>query len=110
MPHTGSDPRDKSYIADANAPIRADLDADYSMLGGMLRRRGIDIDAITREVAGFAVAIPSWGVGTGGTRFARFAGPGEPRNVFEKLAYCAVIRGLTGRTPTVSMHLPWDAT
>jgi len=110
MPHTGSDPRDKSFIADANAPIRADLDADYSMLGGMLRRRGIDIDAITREVAGFAVAIPSWGVGTGGTRFARFAGPGEPRNVFEKLEDCAVIHGLTGATPTVSLHLPWDAT
>src|ERR1700736_2960645 len=110
MPHTASDPRDKNFIADANAPLRADLAADYSMLGGMLRRRGIEIDAITREVAGFAVAIPSWGVGTGGTRFARFAGPGEPRNVFEKLEDCAVIQGLTGATPTVSLHLPWDAT
>src|SRR5882762_8208202 len=108
MPHTGSDPRDKSFIADANAPIRADLDADYSMLGGMLRRRGIDIDAITREVAGFAVAIPSWGVGTGGTRFARFAGPGEPRNVFEKLEDCEVIHRLVRVTPGISLHIPWD--
>src|SRR5258705_13896907 len=110
MPHTGTDPRDRRFIADANAPLRADLAADYSMLGGMLQRRGIDIDAITREVAAFAVAIPSWGVGTGGTRFARFAGPGEPRNVFEKLEDCAVIHKLTGATPTVSLHIPWDRT
>ena len=38
----------------------------------------------------FRVAVPSWGVGTGGTRFARFAGPGEPRSVFEKLDDCDV--------------------
>ncbi|MDA8207313.1 MAG: rhamnose isomerase, partial [Thermaerobacter sp.] len=56
----------------------------------------------------FGVAIPSWGVGTGGTRFARFPGPGEPRNVFEKLEDCAVIQSLTSTTPTVSLHFPWD--
>ena len=56
------------------------------------------------------MAIPSWGVGTGGTRFGRFPGLGEPRNVFEKLEDCAVIHKLTGATPTVSLHLPWDRT
>ncbi len=61
-------------------------------------------------VAGFKVAIPSWGVGTGGTRFGRFPGPGEPRNVFEKLEDCGVIHRLTGATPTVSLHIPWDRT
>jgi L-rhamnose isomerase/sugar isomerase len=54
------------------------------------------------------VAIPSWGVGTGGTRFARFAGPGEPRNIFDKLEDCAVIQQLACMTPTVSLHIPWD--
>ena len=39
----------------------------------------------------FEVAVPSWGVGTGGTRFARFPGPGEPVDVFDKLDDCAVI-------------------
>ena len=48
------------------------------------------------------------GVGTGGTRFARFPGPGEPRNVFDKLADCGVINTLTRLTPTVSPHFPWD--
>jgi L-rhamnose isomerase/sugar isomerase len=47
-------------------------------------------------------------VGTGGTRFARFPGVGEPRNVLEKLDDCAVIHGLTRATPAVSLHLPWD--
>ena len=46
-------------------------------LGAQLERRGIAIDDITRAVANFRVAIPSWGVGTGGTRFGRFPGPGE---------------------------------
>ncbi len=34
---------------------------------------------------------------------------GEPRNVFEKLEDCAVVHRLTGATPAVSLHLPWDA-
>jgi len=61
-----------------------------------------------QAVAAFHVAVPSWGVGTGGTRFARFPGVGEPRNVFDKLEDCAVIHALSGATPTVSLHLPWD--
>ncbi len=105
-----ADPRDSSYIASANAPQASDLSTDYAALGTMLARRGIDIDAITAAVSRFGVAIPSWGVGTGGTRFARFPGPGEPRNIFEKLEDCAVIHKLTGATPTVSLHLPWDYT
>src|SRR3954469_16260742 len=105
-----ADPRDANYIASANKPHAAALATDYNALGVQLARRGVDIDDITRRVAGFKVAIPSWGVGTGGTRFGRFPGPGEPRNVFEKLEDCAVINRLTGATPTVSLHIPWDRT
>jgi L-rhamnose isomerase/sugar isomerase len=84
------------------------LKADYDALGAKLARDGIDIDAITGKVAQFFVAVPSWGVGTGGTRFARFPGIGEPRNIFDKLDDCAVIHQLTRATPTVSLHIPWD--
>ena len=48
---------------------------DYEALGRTLKRRGIDIDAIKKKVADFTVAVPSWGVGVGGTRFARFPIP-----------------------------------
>ena len=105
-----ADPRDANYIASANQSHAAALSSDYVALGTQLDRRGINIDEVTRAVADFKVAIPSWGVGTGGTRFGRFPGIGEPRNVFEKLEDCAVIHKLTGATPTVSLHIPWDRT
>ena len=88
----------------AQRPLRR----DYESLGERLDRRGIDIDAIPDKVAQFHVAIPSWGVGTGGTRFARFPGAGEPRDIFDKIEDCAVIQQLTRATPTVSLHIPWD--
>lgn len=98
----------KESVATGNASLAADLAEDYDTLGRRLRRRAIDIDAITAEVARFRVALPSWAVGTGGTRFARYPGPGEPRDVFDKLDDCAVIHNLTGATDEVSLHFPWD--
>ncbi|PBB23239.1 MULTISPECIES: L-rhamnose catabolism isomerase [unclassified Mesorhizobium] len=91
-----------------NTALKPDLERDYASLGERLDRRGIVIDAIRDKVEKFAVAIPSWGVGTGGTRFARFPGAGEPRDIFDKIEDCAVISQLTQATPTVSLHIPWD--
>ena len=105
---TDIDPRDRNVIAEGNAAVLPALRADYDALATQLKRRGIDIERVTSAVMNFHVAIPSWGVGTGGTRFARFPGPGEPRDVFDKLEDCAVINALTGATPTVSLHIPWD--
>ena len=99
---------DAGKVEQHNASQRATLQADYDALGGMLSRRGVDIEALTAAAQTFAVALPSWGVGTGGTRFARFPGKGEPRDVMEKLEDCAVIHQLTRATPTVSLHFPWD--
>lgn len=99
---------DTGLVADANQESAATLQADYDHLGTVLSRTGIDIDAITERARQFAVAVPSWGTGTGGTRFARFPGPGEPRNIFEKLEDCAVIQQLVRCTPRVSPHFPWD--
>ena len=82
--------------------------SDYEALGAQLSRRGIDIEQVTKNVSEFFVAVPSWGVGTGGTRFARFPGQGEPRGIFDKLDDCAVINQLTRATPNVSLHIPWD--
>ncbi len=95
-------------IAAVNDKRRAALDADYVALAEHLSRRGIDIEAVKAKVAGYGVAVPSWGVGTGGTRFARFPGPGEPRHIFDKLDDCGVIQQMTRATPTVSLHIPWD--
>jgi L-rhamnose isomerase/sugar isomerase len=99
---------DPSVVAAENAKHEANLRTDYDSLGERLDRRGISIDAIKEKVAAFNVAVPSWGVGTGGTRFARFPGPGEPRDIFDKIEDCAVIAQLTQATNTVSLHIPWD--
>ncbi len=101
-------PIDPDLIARENAALADALDEDYEALGRQLSRRGIDIEAVTAKIAGFGVALPSWGVGTGGTRFARFPGGGEPRDVFDKLSDCAVVQQLGRATPTVSLHFPWD--
>src|SRR3569832_2530959 len=95
-------------VAQQNDVARKALEADYAHLGEQLERRDIAIDAIREKVAAFHVAIPSWGVGTGGTRFARFPGPGEPRDIFDKIEDCSIINQLTRATPTVSLHIPWD--
>ena len=83
---------------------------DYDALGRTLARRNIDIEAVKRRVAGFSVAIPSWGLTTGGTRFGRFPIPGEPTNLHERLTDCAVVQQLCRITPRVSTHFPWDIT
>jgi L-rhamnose isomerase / sugar isomerase len=95
-------------IASENDKLLAAQKSDYDALGARLDRHGVDIEIVTNKVAEFFVAVPSWGVGTGGTRFARFPGPGEPRGIFDKLDDCAVIQQLTRATPNVSLHIPWD--
>ena len=95
-------------IAAQNQATQAAFDKDFAHLTEQLLRRGIDIQQICAQVAQFGVAIPSWGVGTGGTRFARFPGPGEPQHVFDKIQDCGVIHQLTRATPSVSLHIPWD--
>jgi L-rhamnose isomerase/sugar isomerase len=95
-------------LAEHNAQAAARVNLDYETLGEQMARRGVDIAVLKDQVAKFAVAVPSWGVGTGGTRFARFAGLGETRLVFDKIQDCGVIQQLVRCTPTVSPHFPWD--
>jgi L-rhamnose isomerase/sugar isomerase len=81
---------------------------DYDALAERLARRGQRAETVVDAVGRFAVAVPSWALGTGGTRFGRFPGPGEPRTLAEKLADAAVVHRLTGAAPRVSLHIPWD--
>ncbi len=99
---------DLNFIDDCNKQLKQDIHQDYQALGEKLARSNIDIEDILKQAQQFSIAVPSWGVGTGGTRFARFPGIGEPRNIFEKLQDCAVINRLVRCTPTVSPHFPWD--
>jgi L-rhamnose isomerase/sugar isomerase len=101
-------PISRQAVEAHNEALARQVHDDYEHLGERLGRRGIRIDDVRARLSAFGVAIPSWGVGTGGTRFGRFPGQGEPQNVFQKLQDCAVIHQLTRATPTVSLHIPWD--
>lgn len=99
---------DANLLDSHNQSRLSALDADYTALAEHLHRSQVDIELLVERASQFGVAVPSWGVGTGGTRFARFPGVGEPRHVFDKLDDCGVIQQLTQATPTVSLHIPWD--
>lgn len=100
----------EDFVGEANRAARLALDEDYGALQRKLARRGVDIETLTRATMAFGVAIPTWGVGTGGTRFARFPGPGEPRGVEDKIEDCGTIQQLVRATPAISPHFPWDRT
>ena len=101
-------PLSQDQIDSLNGDATEALVDDYGSLGRQLSRRGIDIDSIKRRVSEFTVAIPSWGSGRGGTRFAKFPLAGEPTSIHEKLEDCAVVQQLSRTTPRVSPHFPWD--
>jgi L-rhamnose isomerase/sugar isomerase len=101
-------PLSADMVASHNAACIDALREDYESLGRSLQRRGIAIDAIKAQAKRLALAQPSWGVGVGGTRFARFPLAGEPSGIDQKLEDCAVVQQLCRITPTVSPHFPWD--
>ena len=104
----GTLPLSQDAIESHNDERLAALQDDYDSLGRALDRRGIPIEAVKAKVAAFSVAVPSWGAGRGGTRFAKFPIPGEPTTIHEKLEDCAVVNQLSRATPRVSPHFPWD--
>ncbi len=81
---------------------------DAEHLTARLAEQQLDFEQVVEQIRTFEVAIPSWALGTGGTRFGRFPGPGEPRDVYEKLEDISVVNRLTGAAPRVSLHIPWD--
>jgi L-rhamnose isomerase/sugar isomerase len=99
---------DDGFIAEQNKKTQSWVDEDYEHLAKTLRRRSVDIEDLVAKAQSFRVAVPSWGVGTGGTRFARFPGVGEPRDIYNKLEDCGTIFKLVRSTPAVSLHIPWD--
>ena len=65
-------------------------------------------ESIVKKLTGFQVAIPSWALGTGGTRFGRFSGGGEPRNLEEKIEDIGLLHALNKSSGAISLHIPWD--
>src|SRR6195952_3844426 len=65
-------------------------------------------DEVLKKISAFNIAIPSWALGTGGTRFGRFSGGGEPRSLEEKIEDVGIIHALNKSSNSISLHIPWD--
>ena len=65
-------------------------------------------EEVIKKLIDFQVAIPSWALGTGGTRFGRFPGGGEPRSLEEKIEDIGLLHALNGSSGAISLHIPWD--
>jgi len=67
-----------------------------------------NMEDVLRKLGAFNIAIPSWALGTGGTRFGRFSGGGEPRCLEEKIEDVGLIHALNQSSNSISLHIPWD--
>ena len=98
----------KDQIADLNAARSANHRTEYETLAARLDTAGANPKAIVDKLASFQVAIPSWALGAGGTRFGRFSMPGEPGSLEQKLDDVGLLHALTASAGAVSLHIPWD--
>ena len=78
------------------------------LLAADLDEKKISMETLILKLQAFQVAIPSWALGTGGTRFGRFPGGGEPRTLEEKMEDVGLIHALTSSAGAISLHIPWD--
>lgn len=81
---------------------------DWEYLQDKLESQGKSTEEILRSLQAFQVAIPSWALGAGGTRFGRFSIGGEPGSLEQKLEDIGIIHALTRSAGAVSLHIPWD--
>ncbi|MHA4844359.1 sugar isomerase [Flavitalea antarctica] len=95
---------DKQFVEDHNQQWYKSHQRKYESLVSDLP----NARAILQKLIDFQVAIPSWALGTGGTRFGRFSGGGEPRNLHEKMEDIGLLHALNKSSGAISLHIPWD--
>lgn len=86
----------------------AEREKQHQQKLGYLNATVPNTDEIIERLQAFQVAIPSWALGTGGTRFARFSGGGEPGSLEQKIEDVGLLHALTRSAGAISLHIPWD--
>ncbi|MDD7885142.1 L-rhamnose isomerase [Flavivirga sp. 57AJ16] len=99
---------DKGLIQEQNRKKKEVHEEKYHFLSNNLIRQGIDIPSILQKLSDFQIAIPSWALGTGGTRFGRFSFYGEPATLEQKIEDVGLLHMLTQSAGAISLHIPWD--
>jgi L-rhamnose isomerase / sugar isomerase len=95
---------EKNIIEDHNQAFEKTHRKKFEFLAASIP----ETEKIIQKLTNFQVAIPSWALGTGGTRFARFSGGGEPRSLEEKLEDIGLLHALNHSSGAISLHIPWD--
>jgi len=94
----------KELIQENNGQYLSDHKRNYDFVAGGVN----NLQQVTDKLIAFQIAIPSWALGTGGTRFGRFAGGGEPRSLEEKIVDVGLLHALNQSGGAISLHIPWD--
>ncbi|MDP4679184.1 MAG: TIM barrel protein [Cyclobacteriaceae bacterium] len=81
---------------------------DLDRIKNHLDSKGINAESIIKKLVAFQLAIPSWALGTGGTRFGRFPGGGEPTTLDHKIEDVGLLHALNTSSGAISLHIPWD--
>ena len=95
-------------LQDLNAKNLSTHKSQFDFLTQTLSKSNIDVNQVIQKLADFQVAIPSWALGAGGTRFGRFSYGGEPASLEQKIEDIGLIHKLTQTAGAVSLHIPWD--
>jgi L-rhamnose isomerase/sugar isomerase len=95
-------------IQEYNKKTKQDHNESFEPLAAQLYKKGTDVDALLQDIASFQVAIPSWALGSGGTRFGRFPIGGEPGTLQEKIEDIGLMHALNRSGGAISLHIPWD--
>jgi len=98
----------KEQILDYNTKGFQNHNENFDFLINKLSKNGHKVETILSKLSEFQVAIPSWALGAGGTRFGRFSFYGEPSTLEQKLEDVGVLHALTQTAGAVSLHIPWD--
>ena len=94
----------KNDVAEHNDSLIKDHKRKFDFVSSELP----DVKDVLQKLIDFQIAIPSWALGTGGTRFGRFPGGGEPRNLEEKIEDIGLLHALNKSSGAISLHIPWD--
>ncbi len=94
----------KELIEENNKAYLADHKRKYEFIAGGIH----DAEGVLKKLIDFQVAVPSWALGTGGTRFGRFSGGGEPGNLEDKIEDIGLLHALNRSSGAISLHIPWD--
>ncbi len=99
---------DPHQIQDHNQILEESHLSNYRFLRDALETAGVDTEDLLDKLTALQIAIPSWALGTGGTRFGRFSLGGEPAVLEEKMEDIGLLHALNRSSGAVSLHIPWD--